>query len=186
MEEGIGRICRSYLSNKPPHPRRPDMWTAVFRVFKRLVLLDWCSWVGVNYTASQPRMPVPRSETLADPLDVFPAVMYETPQEPWLAAIFMHHLPPFCKCLYPQERCIDKQQTVACCHNITSRQPVYCSRCNRFHVWLLWFYLWSPLPWRMDILCVYSQREYREFIANRQGAKQDVRTGNASYVPEPV
>jgi hypothetical protein len=27
-----------------------------------------------------------------------------------------------------QERCIDKQQTVACCHNITSRQPVYCSR----------------------------------------------------------
>ena len=40
----------------------------------------------------------------------------------------MHHLPPFCKCRYPPDRCIDKQQTVARCHNITSRQPVYCSR----------------------------------------------------------
>jgi hypothetical protein len=68
--------------------------------------------------------------------DVFPEVTYERPEETWLAAIFMLHLPPFCKCLYPQERCIDKRQTVACCHNITSRQPVYCSRLQQVS-WLV-------------------------------------------------
>jgi hypothetical protein len=42
------------------------------------------------------------------------------------------------------------------------------------------------LLWCVDILCVYSQREYWEFIANRQGVKQEVRAGNVPYAPAPV
>jgi hypothetical protein len=158
------------LSVQYTPPRRPDNWTAVFRVVKRLVLPDW-----VNYTASQPRMPVPRSQTFADPLGVFPEVTYERPQQTWLAAIFMHHLPPFCKCLYPQERCIDKQQAVACCHNITSRQPVCCSRLQQVSCLVsLVLFVKSPALKNGHSLLIFTKRVlgiYRESTRSETSGK---------------
>jgi len=100
----------------------------------------------------------------------------------------MHHLPPFCKCLYPQERCIDKQQTVACCRKITSRQPVYCSRLQQVsRLASLVLFVKSPVLKNGHSLRTFTKRVlriYRE--STRSETRGKIRKRVIRTVPAPV
>jgi len=92
----------------------------------------------------------------------------------------MHHLPPFCKCLYPQERCIDKQQTVACCHNITSRQPLYCSRLQKVSCLVsLVLFVKSPALKNGHSLRTFTKRVLRIY---RESTRSETRGTNRKCV----